>query len=216
MSRKYFPFFPLLFLLTVTIAGGNAAGQSEKVPAPKPLVLGCCKCLGGSNTLDLSTVAGNPWTVNGSAAPIQATFHPAWNNNPGPAKWVSTTATGGNGGVAGGTYVYQIRFTVPNCTIDQRVTLAGNMGGDDTIAIRLNTTTGSPLAQCTSGYCFHTPNNPAIPFSVAVGPGNHTLFVTVVNGSLGPSGMFVNATLSAKCTGEPVRPGQETSGPREQ
>jgi hypothetical protein len=215
MSRKFNPLFTLLFFFTLFIAGGAAFGQSERVPAPKPLVLGCCKCLGGSNTLDLSTIAGNPWTVSGNPAIIQTTFHPAWNNNPGPAKWVSTTAGGGNGGVLGGTYVYQIRFTVPNCTIDQRSTIAGNLGGDDDIAIRLDNPSGPPIAQCTGGWCFHTPNHPAIPFTVGVGPGNHTLYVTVVNGGTGPSGMFVNAILTAKCTGEPVKPGMEPVEPRQ-
>lgn len=214
MPRKFFPLFALLFIFTVAMARETVSAQTERNPAPKPLVLDCCRCLGDNNKLDLSTVAGNPWMIAGNQAFIQTSTHSAWTNNPGPAKWVSITAGGGNGGVPGGSFVYQLRFTVPNCTIDQKAAITGNLGGDDEIALRLDNPSGPVIAQCTGGWCFNTAHHPAIPFNMGVGPGNHTLYVTVVNGSLGPSGMFVNATLTAKCAAEPIKPSMEPGGPR--
>lgn len=213
MSRKLFPLFAMLFLYLVVTAGVTASAQTERPPGPRPLALGCCKCLGESNTLNLSTITGNPWTINGNPA-VQTAVHPAWTNNPGPAKWFSTTATG-NAVIPNGSFVYQLPFTVPNCTIDQRAILSGNMGGDNDITIRLDNPNGPVIAQCTGGWCFNSTRNQAIPFSVAVGPGNHQLYVTVVNAGAGPSGMFVNAILTAKCASEPVKPSMEPGGPRQ-
>lgn len=176
----------------------------RRVPA-----LGCCTCLGGKNALDLSTVASNPWTVNGGAAFFLPAPHAAWNLNPGPAQWVSTAASGVTG-VAAGTYEYRLNFIVPACTIGQAVTLAGNYGGDNDVAVFLDDASGQAdasnpnfLAKCPrSGYCFNSVHNPTLPsFSRAVSPGNHVLIVKVQNES-GPSGMFVNATLTGACNRE--------------
>jgi hypothetical protein len=214
MSRKLNPASAALAFAFLLLATLSAAAQDERrVPveiappdrAPGRAVLGCCKCLGGTNTLDLSTVSTNAWTVNGNPVAFLTATHPSWNINPGPARWVSTTAAGGTGSLPAGTYEYRLNFVVPACTIEQRVTLAGNFGGDDDVDLFLDNATGPAipqnqffLAQCAGGWCFNTPRQTLRTFSRAVTPGPHTLIVRVKNG-IGPSGMFVNATLSGAC-----------------
>jgi hypothetical protein len=216
MSRKLNPVSSALALVLLFAAAYAALAQtrleSRRVPVEvqaRAATLGCCKCLGGTNMLDLSTVSTNAWTVNGGPAFFLPAPNVAWNLNPGPAQWVSTAANGVTG-VAAGTYEYRLNFIVPECAIGQRVTLTGNYGGDNTVAVFLDNASGQSdasnpdfVAQCPRiGYCFSSVHNPSLPsFSRAVGPGNHVLIVKVQNDG-GPSGMFVNAKLVGACRGE--------------
>lgn len=168
-----------------------------RVSTAKVPTLGCCKCLDGANSLDLSTVSGNDWTVNGNPVAYPTSIHSAWNLNTGTAKWVSTILSGSTGNIAEGDYEYRLKFVIPNCTINQEVMLSGNLGGDDDVKIFLD---NNQLSQCSGGWCFNT-NNPPPAFSTAVTPGTHYLIVKVHNSS-GPSGMFVNAKLTGKCSGK--------------
>jgi len=183
-----------------------AQEQAERptLPATKTPTLGCCKCLGGTNTVDLSTIISNPWIVkdpNGVSAPVVflTLIHPLWNISTGSASWVSTVATGGTGNVTPGTYDYKLVFVVPCCVIEQRVTLSGTYGGDDLIGVYLDNTTNL-ISKCagTVGYCFNTSNAPPPINNYVVPCGTHTLIVRVYN-SGGPSGMFINAKLTGKC-----------------
>jgi hypothetical protein len=160
--------------------------------------LGCCKCLGGSNSLDLSTITSNSWTVNGGPVAFLSTTHSAWTLPTGPAKWISTVATGGTGGVASGAYDYQLNFVVPACSISQQVTLSGSYGGDDNIQVFLDSNAISPAC---AGWCFNAAHQPGgLNFSSPnVAVGNHTLTVKVKNDG-GPSGMFINAKLAGTCS----------------
>ncbi|HEX8845658.1 MAG TPA: hypothetical protein VF791_13485 [Pyrinomonadaceae bacterium] len=215
MSRKLSPVSAtlataILALAVLVFAAPSATAQvirgqatSVDVTAAGSPSLGCCKCLGGTNVLDLSTISSNSWTVNGSPVVFLAAIHPSWNLNPGPAKWVSTVANGGTSSVAAGPYEYRLDFVVPACSIDQNVTLSGNYGGDDTVSVFLDNT---PLSQCTGGWCFNSPKKPLSTFTTTVGPGAHSLRVKVVNGSLSPSGMFVNAKLTGTCTDKLTKP----------
>jgi hypothetical protein len=188
------------FAQTIERRVGPAVRVPVELRPAAPASLGCCKCLGGTNSLDLSTIASNAWTVNGNAAVFLSSIHPAWNVNPGPASWVSTAATGGTGGVAAGVYEYRLDFVVPACTIEQRVTLTGNVGGDDNFDVFLDNVNGTSLSQC-AGWCFNTPRNNLHTFTSAVASGTHTLIVRIRNDG-GPSGMFVNAKLVGACRGE--------------
>lgn len=177
--------------------------------------LGCCKCLGGANSLDLSTGSSNNWTVNGNPAVTLTTIHPAWNLPTGAAKWVSTTANGGSGSIPAGSYEYKLRFVVPACSIDQKVTLTGRYGGDDDVPgvflDNLTNSTSVSLASCTGGWCFNSTNNSnprTFTTTTNVLPGTYTLRVKVQNGG-GPSGMFVNAQVTGSCTSEPTKPRQD-------
>lgn len=191
--------FTILVIAVSSVAGQNdRRGDSNKGNAPK---LGCCKCLGESNSLDLSTTIANKWTVNGNAVAFPTAIHSLWNLPIGTAKWVSTIMTGSTGSIPGGSYEYKLQFEVPNCTIDQKVTLSGNYGGDDDVQIFLDNTTGTPISQCSGGWCFNTKNTPA-PFNTTVTPGTHTLIVKVQNSGISPSGMFVNAKLTGTCSSE--------------
>jgi len=212
MHRKFDTASAALAFALILLAASSAfaqrterIGPAVRVPSDMkpaaPASLGCCKCLGGTNTLDLSTTPSNKWTVNGGAAVFLSSIHQLWNINPGPASWVSTVASGGTGSVAPGTYEYRLDFVVPACTIGQEVTLTGNVGGDDAFDVFLDNAGGAPVAQCTAGRCFNTPKQQLQTFTTAVGPGAHTLIVRVGN-SGGPSGMFVNAKLTGACRRE--------------
>jgi len=143
MSKSIAPIsilFTLLVLLTAATSILAQVDQARPRPEPAP-TLGCCRCLGGTNTLDLSTVSSNSWTVNNNAVAFLAQIHPLWNINPGPAQWVSTVATGGTGIIPKVTFDYSLKFIVPRCAIEQRVTLTGNFGGDDDVSVYLDTDT---------------------------------------------------------------------------
>ncbi len=188
----------IVTILAVLVFGNLVMAQDERtsIPGPNPIkgpTLGCCKCLEGGNSLDLSTVSANKWTVNSSPVAFVSPISSAWNLSTGIAKWVSTVA---NGNAPAGDYEYRLAFFVPNCTIDQQITLTGNSGADNEVKVFLDTT--GPLAQCGNpGFCFKTPNG--VTFSTPVGPGAHTLIVQVKNYG-NTSGMFVNATLTSKCS----------------
>lgn len=202
-----------LALVVLLLAASSASAQNERPrlgPAVRipsdvraaPATLGCCKCLGGTNTLDLSTVSSNKWTVNGAPVSFLSAIHPLWNLNPGPAQWVSSAANGGTGSIAPGAYEYRLDFVVPACTIGQEVTLTGNVGGDDGFDVYLDSATPpNLLTQCATGWCFNTPKQTLHTFTRSVAPGTHTLIVKVANGG-GPSGMFVNASLTGACRRE--------------
>ena len=204
MSKSITSLSTLLTLMVLLTAATSTLAQVDQARtrpelAPAP-TLGCCRCLGGTNTLDLSTVSSNSWIVNNNPVVFLAQIHPLWNINPGPAQWVSTVVTGGTGIIPKGTFDYSLKFVVPRCAIEQRVTLTGNFGGDDGVSLYLDNTTSAPIAQCTGGWCFNTPHKTlsTIPPTV-VGPGTHTLIVRVENGGPSPSGMFVNAKLTGEC-----------------
>jgi hypothetical protein len=205
MSRKLNSVSVLFALTLIAIAATSAMAQIDRVRPNEGNVivkgptLGCCKCLGGTNTLDLSTISSNNWTVNGNPVVSLTQIHSAWNINPGSAQWISTSASGGTGNVNSGTYDYQLNFTVAKCTIPQTVTLSGTYGGDDIIAVYLDSTSNL-ISKCagTSGWCFNISNAPPPISGYPVTPGNHTLLVKVSN-SGGPSGMFINAKLTSAC-----------------
>ena len=219
MSRKLSSLSAIFAALILALAASSAMAQvernaqfnMERDDARGPVAtLGCCKCLGGSNALDLSTVSSNNWLVNGNPAVFLTAIHPLWNLQTGPAKWVSTVASGGTGSLPAGSYEYKLKFVVPACSIDQKVTLTGKYGGDDDAGVFLdNLTTGASisLGSCGGGWCFNTTNNsnPRTLTPQNLSPGTYYLRVKVQN-SGGPSGMFVNAQLTGNCTGEPTKP----------
>jgi hypothetical protein len=205
------------FTILVSAASSTMAQVVRKAQFDPPrddergnvATLGCCKCLGGTNTLDLSTVSSNNWTVNGNPVAFLSAIHPLWNLPTGPAKWVSTIASGGTGGIPPGAYEYRLKFVVPACSIDQTVTIAGNYGGDDDVPgvflDNLSTSSSVSLASCSGGWCFNSTNNTnPRTFTYNVLPGTYYLRVKVQNG-VGPSGMFVNAKLSGNCTRDPIK-----------
>jgi|ERR1043166_3523868 hypothetical protein len=208
MSRNFNPISVFLMFAVLVIAASSAAAQIPRVPdiadgeaAPLP-TLGCCKCLGGTNALDLSTISSNHWTVNGNPVVFVTTVNPFWTMNPAPASWVSTVANTTTN-VAGITYDYKLPFAVPRCTIEQRVSLSGSYAGDDDVFVYLDSPIPANLiSQCTGGWCFNISHKPIPTFAnYPVLPGSHTLIVRVKNavGGASPSGMFINAKLSGTC-----------------
>jgi hypothetical protein len=206
-TRSIAAFFAFIFLVfAVSAAMAQKEERATPIGGVKPLTLGCCTCLGKTNTLDLSTISSNKWTVNGSSVAFPTQINGLWNLPTGPAKWVSTSATGSTNGIPGGDYLYKLNFVVPDCTIGQQVVLTGNYGADDAVKVYLDNTGSAPISQCGgSGWCFNTQNTPP-PLNQVVLPGIHTLILKVTNGSNGPSGMFVNAKLTGTCASDPVKP----------
>lgn len=196
MSRKFNLVSAILALTVLVLAASSAMAQDDRAQPTGP-TLGCCKCLGGSNTLDLSTISSNHWTVNNNPVVFlaQNQINSAWNINTGSAQWVSTSAGGGNG--AAGDFDYKLSFVVPECTIRQQVTLTGSFSADNNVAIYLDSV--SPLnliATCTGNYCFNSSHSltPKL-----VGPGLSHALIVRVNNIGGPQGMFINARLSGAC-----------------
>jgi hypothetical protein len=207
MSRKLKSILAMLAFAFLFTTAATAMAQDLRI-APvnrdrgdvrgNVATLGCCKCLGGSNALDLSTIPSNSWTVNAGPVSFLTSVHPAWTLSTGPARWISTVATGGTGLVAPGTYDYKLNFVVPDCSISQQVTLSGSYGGDDNIQVFLDS---NPVSPACAGWCFNAAHQTAgLNFtSPNVLVGNHTLTVRVKNDG-GPSGMFINAKLSGTCS----------------
>ena len=210
MSKKFKSLLALFALAFLFIASTSVMAQRDRAQLTQDrdegrgnvATLGCCRCLGGSNSLDLSTITSNSWTVNGSPVAFLTTIHPLWDLPTGGANWVSTVSTGGTGNVNSGPYEYKFRFVVPACTIEQRVTLTGNYGGDDDVTgVFLDNVTGptTTLASCSGGWCFNVANNSnPRTFTTNVAPGTYVLRVKILN-SGGPSGMFVHAKLTSTC-----------------
>src|SRR5207302_4013146 len=112
----------------------------------------------------------------------------AWNINPGPAQWVSTSASLGNG--SAGTVDYELPFVVPNCTVPQTVTLTGSFGADNNVDVILkNITTGTTttIGHCSGNYCFNSSHQalPALTATTVSGPNK---LIVRVNNIGGPSG----------------------------
>lgn len=206
-----FPFLTLSVENNSSVNNGSQTsyGHFDNICIREIPSLPCCECLGKVTTLDLSTISSNNWTVkdpSNATSPVVlvSPIHSAWNLNTGPAKWVSTSASGGNANLDAGTYDYKLNFVVPRCVIERRVTLAGTYGGDDDIFLYLDSATPSNLiSQCTGGWCFNTSNTPT-PISnyVIPTPGLHTLIVRVKNSSKSPTGMFINAKLTGTCVSQ--------------
>lgn len=191
-------------------------GTATPVPDRKIPTLGCCRCLGEKNTLDLGTHAGNPWRVNGMPAVIVTSPNAAWSPSPGSAKWISTNAAG-NGG-ANATYRYTLQFRVEKCVIPQSIVFKGlSVAADNRYSVSLSGPAGAspsvpcPAAAAATGHCFSVAgrlNNfavwPVIP------PGVYTLNVDVTNIS-GPSGLSLDAVLEGRCSKDPIKPEKDQS-----
>lgn len=196
--------FVLAAALAATLPASGLAQPREPGPAEKGLKVPCCTCVDGSvKTLNLSTGAV-PWTMSGPGASGNAVglSHPSWNAVSG-ASWVGPT--GGASGAQPGTFTYAVRFYVPRCVIGAKVTIDGQLGGDNRATVGLDGpgnigATTSPL----NG--FQTPNFHT--FSRPVTAGWHTLTVTVTNQS-GPSGMALRAIVKMECPRDPELRGRD-------
>jgi hypothetical protein len=208
-------------LATLPAAVATQAQEATARPRPSPIdmqpqkkipTLGCCRCLGGNNTLNLSTIPGNPWQVNGVPAAVVASPNPAWSTNTSGAKWISINAAA-NGG-PNTTYRYTLRFKVEKCTIPQTIVLKGlAVAADNRYSVSLTGPSGTspsvlcPAAPASTGHCFTAVSGQLNNFAAwpVVESGVHTLNVDVTNIS-GPTGMFINAVAEGQCTKEPVQP----------
>lgn len=164
----------------------------------RPPTLSCCKCLGETNSLDLSTGQTSPidskWKVNGGNAYTTPPYT-GWLPLP-PAQWIQPVAspTPSPNVAANTVFKYTLQFTVPKCTIPMDVSLKGAFAADNSAKAFLD---GNPIATC-GIKCFASGQAPVVLSASSIGPGNHTLEIQVLNQS-GPSGLIVNARLNAQC-----------------
>lgn len=194
--------FPLAVLLvsgasSVTASAQTGARGPGKPPPVKMITIPCCKCLDGSTqTVSINTGA-NAWTMKpptGPAQPAPVTTHVAWTTGAAPAQWVGTQS-----GVQG-SYVFELRFHVPNCVIRPTIMVSGIFSADN----------GGVLTIDTPMPAFNAPPPTAFqstfPFGKqVVGPGMHTIRVTV-NNLGGPVGAVVKGTITVRCPKELVVP----------
>jgi hypothetical protein len=88
MSRTINSVLTVLAFAILVFAASAATAQTDRVrrnpddSIVRAPTLGCCRCLGGSNTLDLSTISSNNWTVAGNPVAFLTTIHPLWNLPP--------------------------------------------------------------------------------------------------------------------------------------
>jgi hypothetical protein len=163
---------------------------------PPLITVPCCKCLGGSFSVDLSTGQSSPvdslWKVNGGNAFTTPPFS-SWGTLPA-AKWIQPVASPTpSPSVPPGVYKYTVPFTVPTCTIPMGVRLDGKFLADNSAKVFLDTT---QVASCPGPSCFSgTPTSFSIP---SIAAGIHTLRIEVTNIS-GPSGLIVSAALKGQC-----------------
>jgi hypothetical protein len=129
-----------------------------------------------------------------SLGPVANAANVSWVALP-PARWVGPPT----GGTSTGDFTYQLQIYVPRCTIPSQVRLAGRFAGDNSVRVffderRIAASGGTP------NYGF-LPGS-VTPFAVSsLTPGLHTLRVVVTN-SGGPTGVIVEAALTATCPRE--------------
>ena len=196
----------LAFLvLAVFTSPSGAQDQPERrmFPTPSPidgpgrLVLPCCKCVGDTVTLPLSTGA-DPWTVSPGSGPATTTLS-AWAST--GASWIQPVASGtADPNVPAGPFTYLAKFVIPdNCTIPYDTNtfkLSGTWAADNGGTLILDS---GPSSLCPGNVCFKTPVN--FVFGPPISPlGGHVLKATVTNLPSSYSGLSVNATLTGKCT----------------
>src|ERR1700693_4583245 len=108
-----------LALVALAVLSGFGFASEQGGTAPQQ-PLPCCKCLGESHTLDLSTGQGSGpkdplWKVTptgGFAFIAPTNVSPSWCTTLG-ARWIGPVASPSN--VAPGVYRYTVSFNVPKC-----------------------------------------------------------------------------------------------------
>lgn len=219
-------------LLSTAICSLPASAQVSR--GRDVIVLPCCRCVGGEGgvvNLNSGNGAGSvPWNVSGPqvfnpiAQTITSNIHWAWTATLPPALWIHPDTTSGSTNQPGGTYIYTVRFVVPNCTIPMRVSLNGQAAADDELKAFItdqnaNTTqigatpytqimSPPAVAQSQGGWGFRAERIASLAWSTNV-PGLYTLRFEVPNSPGTPHGLLVRAALRTICPRDLVQP----SGP---
>lgn len=172
-----------------------ARPRPERIPS-----LPCCKCLGESSTLNLSTGKTN-WTASQPGNPTQGptanAANVAWTTSViTTAQWISPV---GNP-TATGDYTYQTRFNSGNCTIPSMIVVSGKFLADNRATLLVDgvtvaTSVGTPNYGFLPGSL--TTFTYTIPANLAAGAHNITL---VANNQSGPTGVIADVQVTRKCT----------------
>ncbi|HYE27071.1 MAG TPA: hypothetical protein VEA61_02400 [Allosphingosinicella sp.] len=135
-----------------------------------------------------------PPTGPAVAAPIY--HNPGWTTGAAPAQWVGTKT-----GVPG-TYIFELRFRVPNCVIRPLgINVSGIFSADNGGVVTVD---GPPVVG-TAPPVWAFQNTFPFNKSVSTVPGLHTIRVTVNNQS-GPVGAVVKGTIAIRCPRNLVHP----------
>ncbi|WP_218510008.1 hypothetical protein [Variovorax sp. dw_308] len=169
--------------------------------------LECCKCVGETASLDLSTGVAT-WIYKGSAAPT-ITPYQYWTTE------VATNKTIDTGSVASwininntnsapqGNYQYTLDFNLPDCVIGSTINIEGVFSADNDASVYLDNVNAASLLGRTSvgqtaNYGFMNGHGGVFNKTVVLSPGNHKLIAVVYNdGSF--SGFQMKSKMTRKC-----------------
>ena len=219
-----------------------APQQKSLKPGKPDIVVNCCRCVGGKNDAvnNISTGAAS-WTVSQTptpppppppggysasgaviqvmptnrspqVAPINIGANPLsgiWATIAG-ASWLQPSAN-----LPNGHWTYVLKVQVPNCTIPQKVTIAGQLAADDIARMYVDhasgstqTLVGNPFAgfaaDGSTTRSFSAVLNPSLPGGFTR-PGTYFVRVELDNLGGAPSGMVLGGNISGECSDNLVR-----------
>ncbi len=229
---------------------GRPGPQKSIKPGKPDIVVNCCKCVGGKNDpVDISTgkaswtvsstptpppppVGGGYTTTTVGIVPTNASPQVAPINigpNPQPGTWATLTGADWlqpNGALPNGHWTYVLKVQVPNCTVPQKVTIAGKLAADDAARMYVDGPGGSTqilVGGPTVTANFAADGSSTRNFGTVLKPGGSggftqpgTYYVRVELDNLGgaPSGIVLQGTLAGECSDKLTRDDQKEGGVR--
>jgi hypothetical protein len=238
-------------LSTAVIAQGvgRPGAQNSIKPGKPDIVVNCCRCVGGKNEAvsDISTGKAS-WTVSSTptAAPppigggyttttvgiVPTNTSPQVapvniGPNPLPGTWTSLLGTDWlkpNGPLPNGHWTYVLKVQVPNCTIPQKVVIAGALAADDAArmyvdgpSVPTQTLVGGPTVTAN----FSADGSATRSFNAVLGanpvytkPGIYYIRVELDNLGGAPAGIVLKGTLTGECSDKLILDDRKEGGGR--
>jgi hypothetical protein len=208
----------------VDISTGKASWTVSKTPTAAPPAVG-----GGYTTTTVGIVPTNtsPQVTPGNIGPnpIPGT----WTNLLG-ADWLqpapNVPGTSYNGTIPNGHWTYVLKVQVPNCTVQQKVVIAGALAADDAARMYVDVPSGSTQtlvggpgitanfsADGSATRTFSATLNPILPGGYTQ-PGIYYIRVELDNLGGAPAGIVLKGTLTGECSDKLTRDDQKDGGGR--
>jgi hypothetical protein len=226
-------------------------GQQNSIKPGKPdIIVSCCRCVGGKNEAvsDIST-GKTTWTVSSTPTPPPPPIGGGYTTttvgivptntspqvapvnigpNPQPGTWTSLLGTDWlkpNGPLPNGHWTYVLKVQVPNCTVPQKVIIAGALAADDAARMYVDVPSG-PTQILVGGPTvtanFSADGSATRSFSTVLGPnsGGFTkpgfYYIRVELDNLGgaPAGIVLKGALTGECSDKLTRDDQKEGGGR--
>jgi hypothetical protein len=230
---------------------GRPAPQKSIKPGKPDVVVNCCRCIGGKNDIasDISTGKAN-WTVSSTHTPPPPPVGGGYTTttvgtvptntspqvapvnigpNPQPGTWTSLLGTDWlqpNGPLPNGHWTYVLKVQVPNCTIPQKVMIAGALAADDAARMYVDapsgptqTLVGGPTVTANfsaDGSTTRTFNAVLSPDSSGfTKPGIYYIRVELDNLGGAPAGVVLKGSLTGECSNKLTRDDRKDGGIRD-